>query len=167
MERSGRAPVLRGARAKALPAQVFANVIPQVGRFDELGSTSEENKVAAELKKVWGAPVMLVSVPAVRVPVVRGHSLSAWLRLERPIPAKRAAALLAKAAGTRLSAEGRYPTPLDCGGGEPVLAGRVRPGATPDELCLWIVSDNLLKGAALNSVQIAEELLRRRWLSSR
>lgn len=165
--RAGRAPVLRPGRAKALPAAIFGNVIPQVGSFDPHGRTSEENKVAAELRKVWGAPDLRVSVTAVRVPVVRGHSLSAWLRLERALSPRRAAALVARAAGTRLCGPGRYPTPLDCGGGEPVLAGRVRRGATPDELCLWIVSDNLLKGAALNSVQVAEELLRRRWLASR
>lgn len=163
---AGRAPSLSPRKARALPAQIFANVIPQVGRFDERGCSSEENKVAAELKKVWNAPEMLVSVTAVRVPVVRGHSVSAWLRLERPLAPKAAAALLAKAPGARLSPEGRYPTPLDCGGKDPVLAGRLRQGALPDELCLWVVSDNLLKGAALNSVQVAEELLRRRWLAS-
>ncbi len=166
---SGRAPVLRGERAaaKALPAPIFSNVIPQVGRFDERGCSSEENKVAAELKKIWGAPELLVSVTAVRVPVLRGHSLSAWLRLEKPLRPDAAARLVSQAAGTRLSPDGRYPTALDAGGADPVLAGRVRAGATPDELCLWIVSDNLLKGAALNSVQVAEELLRRGWLLAR
>jgi aspartate-semialdehyde dehydrogenase len=97
--------------------------------------------------------------------VVRGHALAAWLSFARPLTPGRARRLLAKAPGLDLLGEGGYPTPLDTAGGAPVRAGRLRPGAGPRELALWVVSDNLLKGAALNSVQIAELLLRRGWLA--
>lgn len=160
------APLPKHKRAKALPATIACNVIPQVGRFDDAGNSSEERKVAAELRKIWSAPDLRVSATTVRVPVVRGHSLAAWLRLERPLAPDRARKLVAAQDGAELSPEGRYPTPLDAAGRAPVLAGRIREGAVSDELCLWIVSDNLLKGAALNSVQVAEELLRRGWLGS-
>lgn len=163
MKGGGRAPVLRGAPAKALPAAIACNVIPQVGRFDADGHSSEENKVAAELRKIWSAPSLKVSVTAVRVPVIRGHSLSAWLTCRKPVTPAAARKLLRSAPGLTLSNAG-YPTPLTAGGDGGVHAGRVRPGVDAKELCLWIVSDNLLKGAATNSVQIAQELRRRRWL---
>ncbi len=100
-----------------------------------------------------------------RVPVVRGHSLAAWLSFARPLPPARARRLLARAPGLVLCREGDYPTPLDTAGDAPVRAGRLRAGAHARELALWVVSDNLLKGAALNSVQIAERLLRQGWLN--
>ncbi len=159
----GRAPVLAAPRSRALPAAIAGNVIPQVGGFDAAGRSSEENKVAAELRKVWRAPGLRVSVTAVRVPVVRGHSLAAWLRCRRSLTPARARRLLVVEPGLSFT-DGRYPTPLSSAGTGPVHAGRLRAGVDERELCLWIVSDNLLKGAALNSVQIAEELRRRRWL---
>lgn len=162
LDRAGRAPVLANGRAAALPRAIAFNVFPQVGSFDAAGRTSEENKVAAELRKVWNAPALRVSVTAVRVPVVRGHSLAVWLTLRKSLTPARAKRLLRRAPGLELGAD--YPTPLSVGGRWPVYAGRVRAGIDERELCLWVVSDNLLKGAALNSVQIAEELLRRRWL---
>ena len=160
----GRAPVGRVPRHRALPRAIAGNVFPQVGRFDADGHSGEELKVAAELRKVWGAPNLRVSVTAVRVPVVRGHALSAWLNLARPLTVPRARRLLARAPGVDLQAGADYPTPLDTAGRWPVRVGRVRTGVDARELALWVVSDNLLKGAALNSVQIAEHLLRRGWL---
>jgi aspartate-semialdehyde dehydrogenase len=159
-----RAPILAALASSAMPSSAAFNVFPQVGSFDKEGVSSEERKVAAELRKVWGAPGLKVSVTAVRVPAVRGHSLAAWVTLARPLGLQRARSLLSKAPGLTLSPEGRYPTPLTCGGKDGVYAGRLRAGIDRRELCLWIVSDNLLKGAALNSVEIAEELLRRGWL---
>lgn len=167
LQPDGRAPVLPEPRAKALPRAIAANVVPQVGRFDAHGHSGEERKVAAELRKVWNAPSMKVSVTAVRVPTVRGHALACWLTLAKPLAPSRALALMRRTPGLVVSRDGDYPTPLSAGGKGPVLAGRVRPGATSRELALWVVSDNLLKGAALNSVQVAEELLRRRWLKPR
>ncbi|OGR88767.1 MAG: hypothetical protein A3J74_03970 [Elusimicrobia bacterium RIFCSPHIGHO2_02_FULL_57_9] len=151
-------------KASALPGPIAFNVLPQVGRFDRFGRSSEENKVAAELRKIWSAPKLRVSMTAVRVPVIRGHSLAAWLNLAKPVSPAKARSILEKTPGLKFARK-QYPTPLSCSGRDPVYAGRVRQGVDSKEIALWIVSDNLLKGAALNSVQIAEELLRRRWLA--
>jgi aspartate-semialdehyde dehydrogenase len=167
LEVDGRAPVLGEGTSSVLPRAIAYNAIPQVGRFGPDGYTGEETKVAAELRKIWSAPRLKVSATAVRVPSIRGHALAAWLTLARPIPLSRARALLARTPGLVLSREGDYPTPRSTGGKGPVYAGRLRRGATPKELALWITSDNLLKGAALNSVQVAEELRRRGWLKPR
>ena len=163
----GRAPSLAAGKASALPRAIAFNAVPQVGRFGPDGSSSEETKVSAELRKIWGAPRLKISTTAVRVPTIRGHALAAWLTLARPFTPAAARALLAKTPGLKLSAANDYPTPRSAGGKDPVYAGRVRQGATPREIALWIVSDNLLKGAALNSAQIAETLLRRGWLKPR
>ncbi|MEK7858488.1 MAG: aspartate-semialdehyde dehydrogenase [Elusimicrobiota bacterium] len=160
----GRAPCPKAPAAAALPRSAALNVFPQVGGFDAQGRSGEEVKVAAELRKLWAAPSLEVSVTAVRVPVVRGHSLAAWLTLKRPASPAQARRLLARAPGLVLMREGDYPTPQTAAGRWPVYAGRLRRGVDGSELALWVVSDNLLKGAALNSVQIAEELRRRRWL---
>jgi len=166
-ERDGRAPVLSAGKSSVLPRAIAYNAIPQVGRFGADGYSSEETKVAAELRKIWSAPSLKVSATAVRVPSIRGHALAAWLTLARPVSLARARAILAKTPGLILSPEGDYPTPRSAGGQGPVYAGRLRLGATTKELALWIASDNLLKGAALNSVQVAEELRRRGWLKPR
>ena len=160
-----RAPLPGRQAAHALPRQIAGNVFPQVGSFDRDGHSGEETKVCAELRKVWNAPALNVSVTAVRVPVVRGHSLAAWMRFRRPLPPAAARRILARAPGVRLSPPQDYPTPLDCAGTSPVHVGRVRRGIDDRELALWVVSDNLLKGAALNSVQIAERILRNGWLA--
>ena len=160
----GRAPVLGPGRASVLPRAIAFNAVPQVGRIGPDGYTGEESKVAAELRKVWASPGLNISATAVRVPTIRGHALAAWLTLAGPLSLARARALLSKTPGLTLCAENDYPTPRSAGGKSPVLAGRLRRGATARELALWIVSDNLLKGAALNSVQIAEVLQKRGWL---
>lgn len=163
----GRAPVIGAGKSSVLPRAIAYNAIPQVGRFGADGYSGEETKVAAELRKIWAAPGLRVSATAVRVPSIRGHALAAWLTLARPISLARARALLRRTPGLVLASDGDYPTPRSVGGVGPVHAGRLRLGAGPRELALWIASDNLLKGAALNSVQVAEELLRRRWLRPR
>ena len=160
----GRAPILGPGRASVLPRAIAFNVVPQVGPIGADGYTGEESKVAAELRKVWGSPNLKISATAVRVPTIRGHALAAWLTLAKPLSLARVRALLSKTPGLTLCAENNYPTPRSAGGKSLVLAGRLRQGATARELALWIVSDNLLKGAALNSVQIAEVLQKRGWL---
>lgn len=165
MHADGRAPVLAAGSASVLPRAIALNAVPQVGRFGPNGDSSEETKVAAELRKIWGAPKLKISSTTVRVPTIRGHALAAWLTLAKKTTPAQARALLSKTPGLVLSAEGDYPTPRSAGGKDPVYAGRVRQGATDREIALWLVSDNLLKGAALNSVQTAEELLRRGWLN--
>ena len=163
----GRAPVLNTGSSSVLPRPIAFNAVPQVGRFGADGYSGEEAKVAAELRKVWSAPGLKISATAVRVPTIRGHALAAWLTLARPTTPARARALLAKTPGLKLLPDGDYPTPRSAGGRDPVYAGRVRQGATSREIALWISSDNLLKGAALNSVQTAEELVRRGWLRAK
>lgn len=167
LESDGRAPVLGAGSSSVLPRAIAFNAIPQVGSIGADGYSSEETKVAAELRKIWAAPRLKVSATAVRIPSIRGHALAAWLTLARPVPLARARALLARTPGLVLSRDGDYPTPRSSGGQGPVYAGRLRVGASARELALWITSDNLLKGAALNSVQVAEELRRRGWLKPR
>lgn len=149
----------------SLPQQIAFNVFPQVGSFDPQGNSGEENKVRAELRKIWSAPRLGLSATTVRVPVVRGHSIALWLETRRAITPAQARTLLSRAPGLKLWEQPRYPTPLSAAFTEPVHVARIRPsGASPRELALWIVSDNLLKGAALNSVHIAQHLLAKGWL---
>ncbi|MDE1976529.1 MAG: aspartate-semialdehyde dehydrogenase [Elusimicrobia bacterium] len=158
------APALRSLRPAVLPRAIAFNAVPQVGDFAADGYSREEIKVAAELRKVLRSPRLPVSVTAVRVPTLRGHALAAWLRLKRPLSLARARAVLKKAAGVVMMAAPDYPTPAGCAGRTEAFVGRLRRGASPNEIALWVVSDNLLKGAASNSLQIAQELLRRGWL---
>lgn len=167
LESDGRAPVLGPGKSASLPRAIACNAIPQVGCFGSDGYSTEETKVAAELRKIWSAPDLKVSATAVRVPTIRGHALAAWLTLARPITLAHVRALLKRTPGLVLSSEDDYPTPRSAGGKSPVFTGRLRQGASPKEIALWVVSDNLLKGAALNSIQIAEELLRRDWIKPR
>ncbi len=156
--KGGRVPILKMKKSLHLPRPISANVFPQVGAFDSQGVSGEESKVAFELRKVWKAPNLKISVTAVRVPTLRGHCLSAWLTLRKPISLKEATRLIS--ASTILKNDHSYPTPLSCAGREGVFVSRIRRGCSPFEIVLWIAMDNLIKGAALNSVQIAEEILR-------
>lgn len=156
--RKGRVPHLKDRK---LPKAIAFNVFPQVGGFDAEGNSSEENKVAGELKKIWGDKKLKISCTAVRVPVLRGHSLAVWFRTARPCSAAAVARELSRTPGLKFFARpADYPTPLAHGlRTEIVYAGRLRKAATAaNEFQLWIVSDNLYKGAALNSVQIAEKI---------
>ncbi|MDT8286156.1 MAG: aspartate-semialdehyde dehydrogenase [Elusimicrobiales bacterium] len=157
--KKGRVPDLPG---RSFPRPIAFNVFPQVGGFDAEGNSSEENKVSAELKKIWGSPGLRVSCTAVRVPVLRGHSLAIWAKTEKPWTIPSLGREIAAAEGVEFR-PGRtdYPTPLGEGNRTfKVYAGRLRrSGTDPREFQLWAVSDNLYKGAAWNSVQIAEKLL--------
>ncbi|MBI5242857.1 MAG: aspartate-semialdehyde dehydrogenase [Elusimicrobia bacterium] len=150
--------------SRAMPRPIALNLFPQVGAFDRFGDSGEEFKVREELRKIWALPGLPISVTAVRVPVVRCHSLALWIETRKPICPSYARGLLRRAPGLRLWSEGDYPTPASVAGTGEVHVGRVRQGLKQNELALWVVSDNLLKGAALNSVQIAEILLHKGWL---
>lgn len=157
--KKGRVPDLPGRK---FPHPIAFNVFPQVGGFDAEGNSSEENKVSAELKKIWASPGLRVSCTAVRVPVLRGHSLAIWARTEKPWTLPALAREIAAAEGVEFRpGQADYPTPLAQGDRTfKVYAGRLRrAGTDPREFQLWAVSDNLYKGAAWNSVQIAEKLL--------
>ena len=145
-------------------APIAFNVLPVAGSLVDDGSfeTDEEQKLRNESRKILGIPELLVSGTCVRVPVFTGHSLSLNVEFERPLSVARATELLAAAPGVELS---DVPTPLAAAGTDPSLVGRIRqdPGV-PDGrgLALFVVGDNLRKGAALNAVQIAELVAARR-----
>jgi aspartate-semialdehyde dehydrogenase len=145
------------------PQVIAHNVIPQAGSFvdDGLGETDEEQKLRNESRKILGIPDLGVVSTCVRVPVFTGHSLSITASFARPIGVERATELLAGADGVELDA---VPTPLKAAGRDPSYVGRLRStDVVPNGLSLFVSNDNLRKGAALNAVQIAEELLRRRF----
>ena len=145
-------------------APIAFNVLPMAGSVVDDGSfeTDEEQKLRHESRKILGIPDLLVSGTCVRVPVYTGHSLSLNVEFERPLSVARATEILATAPGVELS---DVPTPLAAAGTDPSLVGRIRqdPGV-PDGrgLALFVVGDNLRKGAALNAVQIAELVAARR-----
>ncbi|WP_395656645.1 aspartate-semialdehyde dehydrogenase [Nocardioides sp.] len=139
------------------------NVLPLAGSIvdDGLNETDEEQKLRHESRKILGIPDLRVSGICVRVPVFTGHSLAINAEFERPMTPQRAAELLAAAPGVELA---DIPTPLQAAGKDPSYVGRIRqdPGVDGDRgLALFVSNDNLRKGAALNTVQIAELLLAR------
>jgi aspartate-semialdehyde dehydrogenase len=146
------------------PKQIAFNVIPQAGDFLEDGSTTEEWKLLVETKKILD-PSIKVTATCVRVPVFVGHSEAVNIEFEREISAKQAQDLLREAPGVMLidkREDGGYVTPVECVGDYATFVSRVREDPTVDNgLSLWVVSDNLRKGAALNAVQIAELLGRK------
>jgi len=145
---------------KKYVAPIAFNVLPMAGSIVDDGSfeTDEEQKLRHESRKILGIPQLLVSGTCVRVPVFTGHSLSINAEFARPLSVARALDLLADAPGVQLV---EVPTPLQAAGIDPSLVGRVRQDeGVPDGrgLALFVSNDNLRKGAALNTVQIAELL---------
>jgi aspartate-semialdehyde dehydrogenase len=150
---------------RAFSRQIAFNVIPHIDVFQENGYTKEEMKMVWETRKILEAPDILVNPTCVRVPVFYGHSEAVHIETRDKLSAVDARALLAKAPGVQVLDErrnGGYPTAVvDAAGKDPVWVGRIREDIShPRGLDLWIVSDNVRKGAALNSVQIAELLLK-------
>lgn len=134
------------------------NVLPFAGNEIEGGYTDEEMKLVNESRKILDIPSLAVEPTCVRVPVLVGHGVAATLYFERPMSSDEAMSLLSSAPGVDLWKD-RTPTPLDSAGIDDVLAGRVRETvSTPGGINIWVVGDNLRKGAALNTVQIAELL---------
>ena len=142
--------------------RIAFNVIPHIDVFMDDGSTKEEWKMVAETKKILD-PNIEVNATCVRVPVFVGHSEAVNLEFEKPISVDMARELLSDAEGVVLYDErkdGGYCTPIECAGEDGVFVSRIRKDPTVKHgLSLWIVSDNLRKGAALNAVQIAETLI--------
>lgn len=146
--------------------QIAFNVVPQIDRFDEGGLTFEEVKMIRETRKILGEPELAVNPTCVRVPVFYGHSESITIETEMPLEPETARALLERSPGVEvIDKEERqgYPTAIRCATGtDAVYVGRIRKDPShANGLCLWVVSDNLRKGAALNSIQIAEQLISR------
>ena len=150
------------------PMQIAANVIPQIGGFDDQGYTSEEMKLVHETRKIMGDDTMRVTpIVAARVPVFVGHSEAVYVETERPLTPADARALWQDAPGIAVLDERggddpyrAYPTPLFAAGKDTTFVGRIRQDLdNPHGLNFWVVSDNLRKGAATNAVQIAESLV--------
>jgi len=167
---------LKAATAAALAGEPFEpQVLPHPYGFNlfshntpidpDTGYNGEETKVMAELRKILGAPDLRTSFTCVRVPVPRAHSVSLTIECERPIAPEEVEAWLAEAAGVRLvndAAANRYPMPIEASGRDEVLVGRIRRDLSDPSgrsVSLFLSGDQLLKGAALNAVQIAEALV--------
>ena len=125
--------------------------------------SDEESKLRAETRKILELPELLLSATCARVPVLVGHSQAVWVETEEPLSPERACALLEAASGVRVT---ERPTARDAAGGDQVLVGRIRHDTAGEGLALWVVCDNLRKGAALNAIQIAELLLARHALAA-
>ncbi|WP_372771329.1 aspartate-semialdehyde dehydrogenase [Pseudoalteromonas sp.] len=144
------------------PKQIAFNVIPQIDSFEDNGYTREEMKMVWETQKILGDSSVMVNPTAVRVPVFYGHAEAIHLETRMPVDVEHVKQLLNEAAGVEyIEDEQDYPTPVsDASGNDAVYVGRVRQDIShPHGLNLWVVSDNTRKGAATNSVQIAELLI--------
>ncbi|NOZ23101.1 MAG: aspartate-semialdehyde dehydrogenase [Planctomycetes bacterium] len=145
------------------PHQIAFNLLPHIGDFGDNGYSSEEMKMLNEGRKIMEHPDLRVSCTTIRVPVFRAHSEAINLELEKPLPPEEARKILAEAPGVKVVDDPGncvYPMPLDATGRDDVLVGRIRQDASIENgLDLWVSGDQLLKGAALNAVQIAEALL--------
>ncbi|MFT6051031.1 MAG: aspartate-semialdehyde dehydrogenase [Halioglobus sp.] len=152
------------AETEVYPRQIAFNVLPQIDVFEENGYTREEMKMVWETQKILQDSSIQVNPTCVRVPVFYGHSEAVHIETVDKISAEQARELLANAPGVTVMDEqvdGGYPTPVgECAGKDDVFVGRIREDIShPRGLDLWVVSDNVRKGAALNSVQIAECLI--------
>lgn len=154
----------RPVDAKVFPKQIAFNVLPQVDAFLDNGYSKEEMKIVWEMRKVLGVPDLRVNPTTVRVPVFFGHSTAVHIEMEQNLSAKDAREILRSTASVTLldDAEALYPTPVtDAVSNDAVYVGRIREDIShPSGLNLWVVADNVRRGAALNSVQIAEVLTR-------
>jgi aspartate-semialdehyde dehydrogenase len=167
-EQSG--TVLSGgeAKPKVYPRQIAFNVLPHIEPFREDGYSREEWKMLVETQKIMHAPDILVSATTVRVPVMLGHAEAVHIETKRPMTPQEAREILAKAPGVIVQDDlgvNLYPTPAETAGMDEVFVGRIRKDVShPNGLAMWIVADNIRKGAALNAVQIAEAMIQKGWL---
>jgi len=156
--------------SKKMPKRIAFNVIPQIDVFQDDGFTREEWKMVAETKKILDPKIKLVAT-CVRVPVFIGHSEAVAIEFENPITADEARDILREAPGCLVvdkREDGGYVTPYEAAGEDATYISRIREDPTVDNgLMLWVVSDNLRKGAALNAVQIAEVLVNRKLIEAK
>ena len=154
----------REVTREVYPHQIAFNVLPHVDVFLENGYTKEEMKMVHESRKIMGLPGFQASVTCVRVPVYRAHSISVSAEFEKPVSVEHAREAIAAAPGIDLNddiASNGYPLPLELAGQDNCQVGRIRKDcAMENGLSFWVAGDQLLKGAALNTVQIAEEVAR-------
>ncbi|MEW6738343.1 MAG: aspartate-semialdehyde dehydrogenase [Nitrospirota bacterium] len=154
----------REIQKNVYPHQIAFNVLPHIDKFLENGYTKEEMKMVNETKKIMGDTSIRVTATTVRVPVFRGHSESVNIETEKKITSNEVRSILSKAPGIVVfdaPEKNVYPLPIEVAGKDPVYVGRIREDESIDNgINMWVVSDNLRKGAALNAVQIAEELIK-------
>jgi len=153
------------------PHQIGFNLLPEIDVFLDNGYTKEEWKMVEETRKIMHAPDIAISATCVRVPVFIAHSEAVNIEFTDPMSPEEARHILANAPGVKVLDDPNvslYPQPWLAAGSDDVYVGRIRADAShPKGLVMWVVSDNLRKGAALNAIQIAEEAARRGWVKSR
>ncbi|MFH0877977.1 MAG: aspartate-semialdehyde dehydrogenase [Candidatus Omnitrophota bacterium] len=153
------------AVSESLPQQIAFNVFPHIGGFAEGDFTSEEWKMVKETHKIMHDSKMKISATTVRVPVKTGHSEAVYIETQKPLAIEDIRRALAEAPGIKVMDDVRkcvYPLPIDVEGKDEVFVGRIRKDPSNEKgLWLWVVADNLRKGAATNAVQIAELLIKR------
>ncbi len=153
------------------PHQIAFNVLPEIDVFLDDGYTKEEWKMEQETKKIMHASEIAMSATCVRVPVNIGHSEAVWVEFSSPMMPDDVERILVEAPGVKIlddNAISLYPHPWMAAGTDEVFVGRIRRDTShPNGLVMWIVADNLRKGAALNAVQIAEEMVQRDWIKPR
>ena len=149
----------------AYPHQIAFNALPQVETFTETGYTTEEMKMVHETRKILHLPELAISATCVRVPVMVGHSEAVHIELADRISPSDVREILSDFPGIAVVDDPEsnlYPMPIDAAGRDEVFVGRIRQDLShPNGIAMWVVSDNLRKGAALNSIQIAEEVVSR------
>jgi len=150
------------------PHQIAFNVLPEIDVFLDNDYTKEEWKLVEETRKIMHADDIAISATCVRVPIFTGHSEAVNIEFSQPMPPDKARRILAQAPGVKVlddPAVSLYPQPWSAAGTDEVFVGRIRRDAShPNGLAMWVVADNLRKGAALNAVQIAEEMVKRDWI---
>lgn len=148
--------------AEAFPHPIAFNAIPQIGSFDDEGFSSEEKKIMNETKKILGLPDLKVSAFTVRIPTMNGHCESVWVKFKKEATRAQVLSALESAEGVVVQddpKESVYPTVMDITGTDPVYVGRIHKDISEDNTwIMWVVADNLRKGAALNGIQIAEKI---------
>lgn len=149
-------------KTKVYPQQIAFNVLPHIDDFQDNGYTKEEMKIIWEIQKILGDDSIAINPTTVRVPVFYGHSAAVHIETRAKISLSQAIDLLKSAPGLQLLNHHAYPTPVhDAAGTDAVYVGRIREDVShPQGLNLWVVTDNLRKGAALNAVQIAEMMVK-------
>jgi len=150
------------------PHQIAFNVLPEIDVFLDNGYTREELKLLEETRKIMHADSIAISATCVRVPVLVSHSEAVHIEFSRPMAVEEAQQILSRAPGVKVlddTAISLYPQAWSATGTDDVFVGRIRKDIShPNGLAMWIVSDNLRKGAALNTIQIAEEMVKRDWV---
>ena len=150
------------------PHQIAFNILPEIDVFLDNGYSKEEWKMVEETRKIMHADNIAVSATCVRVPVLVGHSEAVHVEFTHPMPVDEAQRILSRAPGVRVlddTSISLYPQPWAAAGSDEVFIGRIRKDYShPNGLAMWVVADNLRKGAALNAVQIAEEMIKRDWV---